>query len=215
MATGCATVRGPQQSQMRTIGAASVVDLATAGELLLTGGGSPSLRITAGKNVISHLTSDVRGDRLTLGSDGSVHDFGTVRYDLVLPAARVVELSGSGTVQAKSPSALHQLLLPGSGEIRVDGLQAEHLTVNLSGSGLVTVAGSATRQLVSIDGSGRYSADGLASQDAQVTIGGSGSAAVTASRTLTATISGSGTITYRGNAVVRSTVTGSGSVVRR
>ena len=200
---------------MRTIGVVSAVDLATSGELVLTGGRSPSLRITAGKNVISHLTSDVRGDRLTLSSDGSVRDVGPVRYDLVLPSARVVQLSGSGTVEAKFPSALQQVLLPGSGDIRVDGLAAEQLTVDLSGSGQVTVAGSATRQLVSIGGSGRYSADGLASQDAQVTISGSGSATVTASRTLTATISGSGTITYSGDAVVTSTITGSGSVVRR
>jgi hypothetical protein len=206
---------GPQQTQTRTISAVSTVDLAASGELVLTSGNTPSLRITAGRNVIRHLTGDVQGDRLTLGSDGSVHDPGRVRYDLVLPAARVVEVSGSGNVEVAAPSALQQVLLPGSGRVRVEGLSVDQLTVDLSGSGEVAVAGTATRQRISIGGSGRYSAGALASRDAEVTISGSGSADVAVSRTLTATVSGSGAVTYSGDAAVHSSVTGSGTVVRR
>jgi hypothetical protein len=206
---------GPQQTQTRTISAVSTVDLAATGELVLTGGDTASLRITAGRNVIGHLTSAVHGDRLTLGSDGSVHDAGRVRYDLVLPAARVMEVSGSGSVEVAAPSALQQVLLPGSGRVRVDGLRVEQLTVDLSGSGEIAVAGSTTRQRISIGGSGRYSGGALASRDAEVTISGSGSADITASRTLTVTVSGSGAVTYSGDATVHSSVTGSGAVVRR
>jgi hypothetical protein len=215
LAAGCTTAEGPQETQARAVSAVSAVDLAASGEVLLTGGESPSLRVTAGRNVIGHLTSAVDGDRLTLGSDGSVSDFGSVRYELVLPAARVVELSGSGDVHVTAPSALEQVSLSGSGDVRIDGLKTEMLTVDLSGSGQVTVAGSTTEQHISLGGSGRYSASGLASQDAEVTIGGSGTADITASRTLTATVSGSGTVTYSGDAVVTSSVPGSGAVVRR
>jgi len=212
---GCATAGGAPETQNRAVGAVSAVDLATGGQLVVTGGASPSLRITADSEVIDHLTSEVHGDRLTLAADGSVHDLGPVRYDLVLPSVHAVQLSGSGSVHVTGPNALRQVLLPGSGIVRVDGLSTEELTADLSGSGQVTVAGSTTRQRISIGGSGRYSADGLASSDAAVTISGSGSAQVTASRTLTATITGSGTITLTGGAAVTSTVTGSGSVVRR
>ena len=221
VAAGCSTTgsmvpaSGPQETQTRAISAASAVDLAASGELLLTVGGSPALRITAGRKVIDHLTSDVQGDRLTLGSDGSVRTFGRVRYDLVLPDPRVVELTGSGTVQVTPTSGLQQVLLPGSGNVRVDGLSTEELTVDLSGSGQVTVGGSTVRQRISISGSGRYSAGGLASQDAEVTISGSGSADISVSRTLTTTVSGSGSVTYTGDAAVTSSVTGQGAVVRR
>lgn len=220
LTAGCATVvgpfaTGPQQTQTRTISAVSAVELESSGDLVLTAGATPSLRITAGRNVLGHLTSDVHGDRLTLGDDGSLHSSGRIRYDLVLPAARAVQLSGSGTVQATAPSALRQVSLPGSGDVRVDGLRTDALSVDLSGSGRVTVAGTTTRQQVSISGSGQYSASGLASQDAQVTISGSGDASVSANRTLTATISGSGNITYSGGAAVTSKISGSGSVVHR
>ena len=221
MASGCATLQapvldaGPIQTQTRSISAVSAVDLAASGELVLTAGATPSLRITAGRNVIDHLTSDVRQDRLTLGSDGSVHTSGRVRYVLVLPTARAVELSGSGAVQVMAPNALQKVLIPGSGEVRVDGLSTDELTVDLSGSGQVTVAGSTTGQRISIGGSGRYSGGALASQDAEVTISGSGSADVTASRTLTATVTGNGAVTYGGGAAVTSSVTGHGAVTRR
>ena len=218
---GCSAVSqvvgdpGAQQTETRTVSAVSSVELATSGQLTLTTGDPPALRITAGKNVLGHLTSDVRGDRLVLDADGSVHNFGRVRYELVLPAARTVELSGSGTVQVSSPSALQAVTLSGSGDVRVDGLATEQLTVDLSGSGRITVSGTTTRQRVSLGGSGHYAAGGLASQDAEVTIGGSGSADVQVSGTLTAVVTGSGSITYTGDAAVSSRVTGSGSVVHR
>lgn len=221
LCAGCASVGltgitpGPQQTQTRTIASASAVELASSGDLVLTSGGPPSLRITAGRNVLDHLTSDVHGDRLTLGTDGSVHDVGRVRYDLVLPAARVVELSGSGDLHATAPSGLQHVVLSGSGDVRIDGLRTGSLAVDLSGSGQVTVAGAATRQTVSIGGSGDYSAGGLTSQAAEITISGSGDADVAVTGTLTAVISGSGSVTYTGNPAVSSSITGSGSVVRR
>ena len=85
---------------------ASAVELATSGELVLTTGDGASLRITAGENVLDHLTSEVSDGRLVLGTDGSTVDLGEVRYELVLPEARAVELSGSGSVQVPAPSAL-------------------------------------------------------------------------------------------------------------
>ena len=221
LSAGCSTVAltladpGPQQTQTRTVGAVSAVELAASGDLVLSRGDAPSLRITAGRNVLRHLTSEVRGDRLTLGSDGSLRRTGQVRYDLVLPAARVVELSGSGDVHVTAPSAVQQVSLPGSGDIRIDGLRTDALRVDLAGSGHIAVAGSTTRQRLSIDGSGEYSAAGLTSRDAEVTISGSGDADVAVSRTLTVTISGSGSVTYRGNPTVTRSITGSGDVVGR
>jgi len=206
---------GDPQTQTRTVSAVSAVDLAAAGELVLTAGSTPSLHITAGRNVLPHLTSDIQGDRLTLGHDGSTGDLGLVHYDLVLPAAQVVELSGAGTVRVTATRTLQKVLLPGSGIVRAEGLSTEELTVDLPGSGQITVAGSATRQRITISGSGRYSAAGLTSEDADVTISGSGSADVEARHTLTATVSGNGAITYTGDATVTSSITGHGTVVHR
>jgi len=187
---------GPTRSEDREITAVSEVELATSGDLTLTTGPTSSLRITAGRDVLPHLTSEVDGDRLVLGTKGSVGSLGEVRYELVLPAAHAVELSGSGSISA-------------------DGLDVDALTVDLSGSGALTLSGRADRQTVEIDGSGHYSAPGLDSTDAEVTVAGSGTADVQVTGTLRAVIEGSGTITHGGGARVQTDIEGSGTVEER
>ena len=187
---------GPTRSEDREITAVSEVELATSGDLTLTTGPTPSLRITAGRDVLPHLTSEVHGDRLVLGTKGSVGSLGEVRYELVLPAAHAVELSGSGSISA-------------------DGLDVDALTVALSGSGTITLSGRAGRQTVEIDGSGDYSAAALDSRDAEVTVAGSGTADVQVTGTLKAVIEGSGTITHGGGARVQTDIEGSGTVEER
>jgi hypothetical protein len=206
---------GPTRSADREITAVSEVELATSGDLTLTTGPAPSLRITAGRDVLPHLTSEVHGDRLVLGTKGSVGSLGVVRYELVLPAAHVVELSGSGSIRSSATSTLEELVLSGSGEIRADGLDVEALTVELSGSGTVTVAGTATRQTLQLDGSGTYRAAELDSTHAEITIVGSGSADVQVTGTLKAVIEGSGSVTYGGGATVDKRIEGSGTVEER
>jgi hypothetical protein len=217
--TGCGSVLGGDpgaaRTQDRPIPAVSAVELATGGDLTVTAGDTPALRITAGENVIDRLTSEVHGDRLVLDTDRSVGNLGTVRYDLVLPAARELAVSGSGSAVVSPPSALTRVELSGSGELRVDGLATEELTAELSGSGEVTVAGRATRQRVELDGSGEYHAQRLDTADAEVTVAGSGSADVQVSGHLDADVEGSGTIRYGGGATVQRQVDGSGSIEPR
>src|SRR3954447_13532030 len=206
---------GPQRSVDRDIEAVSEVELATSGDLSLTTGPTPSLRITAGRDVLDHLSSEVHGDRLVLATTGSAGNLGEVRYDLVLPAVGTVEVSGSGSIRAASAAALGAVELSGSGEVDADALDVDELTVDLSGSGTVTLAGRAGRQSVQIDGSGDYRAAGLDTTDAEVTVGGSGSADVQVSGTLHAVVDGSGTITHGGGASVETEIDGSGSVEER
>ncbi|WP_448626156.1 head GIN domain-containing protein [Geodermatophilus sp. URMC 64] len=199
--TGCGLTSftgdpGPARSEDRPVEAVSGVELATSGELVLTTGDTPSLRITAGENVLDQLTSEVRDGRLVLDAERSVGDLGDVRYELVMPAAATLEVSGSGT-------------------LRAEGLDVDELRVRLSGSGTVTLDGRAGRQVVEVDGSGQYDARQLDSKVADVTISGSGSADVEVSDFLVAVVTGSGTVTYGGGPEVERHVDGSGSVEER
>jgi|tagenome__1003787_1003787.scaffolds.fasta_scaffold20657816_1 hypothetical protein len=206
---------GPETTQDRVVGAVAAVELATGGSLTLGTGDTASLRITAGRNVIDHLTSEVRDDRLTLATDGTPLELGRVRYELVLPAARHLAVAGSGDARATAPSTLAEVVLTGSGDVRVEGLTTDVLAVGLSGSGNVTVDGRADRQQVRLGGSGQYDARGLDSTDAQVTVSGSGSADVQVSGHLDAVVQGSGSITHGGGATVDARVVGSGSIAAR
>jgi len=206
---------GAPTTQQRTIPAdAAGVELADSGSLVVEEGDSPSLTVTAGSKVISHLTSEVNDGVVVLGAEG-VRNLGTVRYHLVLQSLESVRISGSGRATAAGASGEGlDVAIDGSGGIKVGGVDVGRVNVEIGGSGGVGLSGLCDQQTITIDGSGGYTAGGLASKTAQVTIQGSGGARVEVSDQLTVRIEGSGTVTYTGGATVQQDVSGSGRVVR-
>jgi len=207
---------GAPTTEEREIEDATAVDLAAAGRLTVRTGDAPSLSVTAARNALDHLTSDVEGDTLVPGVRGWTGSLGEVHYELVLPVVEEIVLSGSGSVAADlAPGDGLTLRLDGSGNIEAADLDLVELSASLEGSGRIEVAGEAQRLEASIDGSGDIAAERLTAQDARVSVGGSGDAAVTVTGRLDAEVSGSGSIRHEGGAEVHRDVSGSGSVVPR
>ncbi len=215
----------------------SVVELDTSGDLTVSLGVTPSLRVTAGERIIDSLTAEIDDGVLRLSMDGEpMLRGGEIRYELTVSSLESltvfgsgdaavdfagatspsVTIRGSGDVEARGMDATDaELTIDGSGAIAVSDAALETLTVRIDGSGEVTIDGTTTTQRVEINGAGGYDAEGLRSTDAFVSIRGSGSAAVTADSTLEAVIDGSGDISYGGDARVTQEVSGSGDVTRR
>lgn len=214
--TGCGLVANPgaETSEQREVGeSVTAVELDTSGRLVVEVGGSPGLTVTAGENVLEHLTSEVDGDTLVLGTDGSRGRFGNIRYELVVSDLTRVAVRGSGGAEADGvgTDAL-ELEVSGSGDVDLTGLDAQTLGVGISGSGAVRADGRVERQEIVISGSGGYDGANLASTEADVQVSGSGEARVDVSDRLDATVSGSGDVVYTGDPQVRATTTGSGDV---
>ncbi|WP_127131519.1 head GIN domain-containing protein [Georgenia sp. SYP-B2076] len=208
---------GPTASEERDIADVTAVQLSTSGRLTISTGGEPSLTVTAGRNVLDRLTSEVRDGVLVLGAErGMRGTLGDVSYELVLPEVEALTVEGSGDVDADlvATDGL-SVTVNGSGDATVRGVDVADLDVTVAGSGTVDAAGTAGRQSVRIDGSGEYDGADLASTDAEVSVDGSGDAAVQASGALDASVSGSGSIVHSGGASVRSAVKGSGDISQR
>ncbi|MFH5823862.1 GIN domain-containing protein [Georgenia sp. AZ-5] len=216
---GCGTVvggpPGASVSEEREVGdGVRVVSLDGVGDVRLSTGDEPSLRLTAGENVIERVITDVRGDVLVLDLDGPMWGFpGDITYDLVLPEVEELRVDGAGSVDADlSPGESLTVDLDGAGDLNASGVDVADLTVSVDGAGSVALDGRAERQTVSIDGVGEYSGENLVSIDADVTIGGAGSARVHATGTLRAAVDGAGEIVHTGGAGVTSEVSGAGEV---
>ena len=206
---------GPRQSEEREVadGVHRLV-LETSGTVVLEQGDTPSLTITAGRDVLPGLTSDVVDGALVLDDDrrGWGHR-GPVEYRLVLPRLEGVTVAGSGDVHVDVADAdALAVEVSGSGSVEVDEVDAREVSVAISGSGDVLLAGTAERQDVVIAGSGGYAADGLATAEASVAVQGSGDALVDVSDALDAVVTGSGSVLHTGGARVSETVAGSGDV---
>ena len=149
---------GPQQSEDRTITAASRVELATPGTLVVTTGDTPSLRVTAGKDVIGELTNEAEDGVLTLDTARSVDEFGDVRYELVLPSLEELTVTGSGTITVAGSADSLAVLLEGSGNYDGTGLEGERSEVTVAGSGRADVGRTGTLVAV-VEGSGTITHD--------------------------------------------------------
>jgi Putative auto-transporter adhesin, head GIN domain len=130
-------------------------------------GARQSVVVHADRNVLSHVTTQVRAGKLIIGDVGSFSAKSPMYVEVSVPSLAALDLSGSGT-------------------ITVTGIRVSRLTVTLSGSGDIYASGSVARLNVSIDGSGDAQFSGLIARNADAAVGGSGTIFVTATQSLNA-----------------------------
>lgn len=191
------------------------IDLSGVGEVIVTQGGSESLTIETDDNVMEHLKVVVENGTLKLGfEDGSKFITPTrlVFYVGVDDLTRLI-VSGSGDIKAETLEADHlDVIVSGSGNVRIVDLATGELQTEISGSGEVSLAGDAAAQDVTISGAGEYLAGDICSKSVEINVSGSGDATVCAMETLDASISGSGSVNYYGKPSINSSGSGSGTL---
>jgi hypothetical protein len=206
---------GNVTTQTRNVSGFNAVSLSGVGTLTIEVTGAESLTVEAEDNIIGHLTTEVRGNHLYIGTENNVSFDPTkpINYRLTVKDLKQIESTGAGNVVATGIKS-GDLALEASGAGNIDALaiDATKLTVRISGASDMTAAGAADSQDIRISGSGSYKGENLASKDAQVETSGSGSAVVKVSGTLNAKVSGAGGVQYIGDPQVTQDISGAGSV---
>lgn len=194
-ATGETVGSGKAVSEHRSVGAFTAVELAGSNTVAVHVGPSRSVVVHGDDNLVGRVTTVVRGGRLVIADR---------------PGSFATRAPMSVTVTVPS---LDTLVLSGSGNVGVVGVNTLRLALTLTGSGNVVAAGSAATLDVSLAGSGTAQLRSLTARDVHATVSGSGAISVTATGSLDARVPGSGAILYAGSpAHVRTTITGSGAV---
>jgi len=186
---------GIPATEAREVAAFGSVQLAGSNNVVIRVGEKQSVVVRADDNLLDHVTTEVQSGELVIGNTpGGFTTKSPMCVEIGVPT-----LSG--------------LTLSGSGNIDVEGIEAESLTVSLPGSGMVTGGGAATRLDVTVDGSGTVQLTQIAANVVRAVVGGSGSIFVTATSGLDASVSGSGAILYAGNPQdVTKQITGTGAI---
>jgi len=224
LAVGCAyplyavVGSGNVITQSRPVSNFDSATLSGVGDITITQGDTESLTVEAEDNVMPHITTEVINRRLNIGFDNQdwatmIHPTKPIKFNLSLKNLSVLEVSGTGNVQAASIKTDRlNTRVSGAGNIRIDRLEATSLNTTLSGAGNVEVAGQVTNQDSSMTGLGNMKADNLKSQMARVTVSGAGSATIWAQESLDVTISGAGSVKYFGSPKVTQRITGVGDI---
>jgi hypothetical protein len=171
------------------------VDLAGANNVVIRVGEKQSVVVRADNNLLDRVRTEVQSAELLIANTpGSLTTKSPMSVEVTIPTIKALTLSGSGN-------------------IAVNGIEAESLKMTLPGSGTLTGSGTATRLDVTVSGSGTVQFTRLVANDVRAVVSGSGSIFITATKTLDASVTGSGAILYTGNPQdVTKSVTGSGAI---
>lgn len=186
---------GTSATETRTLATFTRIRVEGSTDVEATSGTTQSVTVTADDNLIDRLTTRVEDGVLVIATKSGSYDF------------------RSGPKVKVACASLAGVSIVGSGDVRVDGVDADTFQVAVAGSGDARVAGKAKRLEVNVAGSGDVRAFDLAADDVTVSISGSGSAHVQAVARMSASVSGSGDVRYRGAPKeVQRSIAGSGTV---
>ncbi len=204
--------------ETRSVDGFNWIQLDGSGNVTIIQGNEEKVIVTADKDLIENVMTEVSGRKLRLGLKSDWNwgpkSHSSVEYKVYVKNVSGVSVHGSGNIKAdKLMCDGLDMNISGSGEIMVDNLKCDEVDVTISGSGECEVGGKTKRQSIVISGSGDFSGKQFASKWADVTISGSGDVTLSVEDELDVSVSGSGDVVFYGSPDVTEHISGSGDVV--
>jgi hypothetical protein len=211
--------QGQRGARNFQVGAFDRISLTGSPNVVVAVGQAPSVRAEGDSALLEKLEIEVVNGVLRIGykkgdwSLGWGKDHGPVTVHVSTAALRGAEVAGSGDLKIdKVEAGDFAGDIAGSGEIQLASLRARHASFSIAGSGGVTASGTADTAEFEIAGSGDVDAGGLQVRTAKVSIAGSGNVETRATQSATVDIMGSGDVVVTGGAKCSVNKAGSGDV---
>ena len=202
----------------RTTSDYNEISCAGSMDFILVKGEEGKITIEGEKNLLKHIITEVKGDKLIVKVERGVYLSSSrnkgIKITIPFQDINDVSLAGSGDLWTKDTISATNLevSLAGSGDVVVD-IDATSVEGNIAGSGDLTLKGNTKNLEANIAGSGDFHGFELQAENTEVSVAGSGDAEVVSLKMLKARVSGSGDIEYKGNPSKEDTkVAGSGSI---
>jgi hypothetical protein len=208
---------GGQTQRSFQVGAFERISLEGSHDVVVTVGGAPSVRAEGDAEVLQRLEIRVENGALKIGTERGNWSWGRRRGHatvyVTVPSLTGAAIAGSGDMRIDRVEAQRfAASIGGSGDLEIAALRARQANFSIAGSGGIRASGQAEETDISIAGSGSMSLNGLQSRRADVSVAGSGDVAIHASESVDASVLGSGDINVEGGARCSVTKMGSGEV---
>ena len=209
-----------QTTQTRTLSAFTQISLKIGANIHLRQGDTQLVEVKGEEATLRKLVTEINGRTLVVKypSDTWFNKWNPGKVDLYITMPQIDELLilGSGSIIAdeKIDSRILNLIISGSGDIKISELNSSKVSAAISGSGNIQLSGKipAAELKAVVSGSGNVKAIDFPANDVNVKIGGSGNCMVNAVKNLVARLAGSGNIIYRGQPLVDTAILGTGIV---
>ncbi len=209
-----------QATQTRKVSAFTEISLKIGATVHLTQGDVQSVEVKGAEGTLNRLVTEINDRKLVLRfpSDTwfSKWNPGPMEIFITMPQIDALLISGSGSIVSEDQidSRILNLVLSGSGDIKLPKLKAEKVSIILSGSGNIHLSGSgkATELKGALTGSGNIKAIEFQAETIKLKVAGSGNCYVNAIKDLEVRVAGSGNVIYRGAPLVDTGILGSGQV---
>jgi len=208
---------GAQGRRDFTVEAFQSVSLEGSHDVVVAVGGAPSVRAEGDAEAIERLDIRVENGNLKIGTRRNDNWFsrhrGHVTVHVTAPALNAASIGGSGDMRIDRVEAPRfAASIGGSGDMEIGALRARQASFSIAGSGGIRAAGQAEEADISIAGSGSVSGESFETRRADVSVVGSGDVSLRASESVDASIMGSGDVTVHGNARCNVSKMGSGDL---
>jgi hypothetical protein len=156
--------------------------------------GAPSLSITTDENLLSHISTEVIGERLRLKSHGNPWPTHGIKVLISSPTRNGAQLSGATRLIANQ-------------------LAGQKFAVESTGAAQVTLDGRVDTLLMETTGASKVDAGSLQTRNAEISTTGAAKVELAVSDVLKVSITGAGKVTYSGNpSTIEKKITGAGTI---
>jgi hypothetical protein len=196
LAAGCGG--GDRIVETRQVAPFDRLEVSESVDVKVGDGDGRHVRVYAGENVIDRVVTESSGGLLRI----DVRDRGIVIGSDPLGDAQV----------EVTADALEGVVIEGSGDVLLEGLDAQAFEIEVEGAGDLEASGSVDDLTATIQGAGDADLSNLSVRTATIMVEGAADAALNVSDELNVTVEGAGDVTYRGDPVVESEIEGAGDL---
>ncbi len=187
-------------SQERNLSGFDAVEVSGGLELIIVQQAKFSVTVEADDNILDQIVTEVRGNRLSLRTEGSINNAKQMRITVGMPTITALSASGGTLVKSEGNWETNEFQVATSGGSNVTiSMKAGTVRMATSGGSLIKMSGETDEFIIAGSGGSRIDADKLRAQHVKASSSGASSISVYAAQSIEANASGASSLSYEGN----------------
>ena len=197
----------------RSVSSFTSLEVSGAFNVYLYQGNAEKLTVEADQNLMQHIKTEVKADRLKIYTDEDIKKATKLNIYLTFEELEMMSISGAVSVEGEDLMHFDELYLDGSGASEITlNLEAAELKTDFSGASEIELSGEAKSVRFDISGASEIDAADFRITNCKLDVSGAADASVNVSGNLEVDVSGAATVRYKGNPKVVSDISGAGSL---